>query len=187
MLNTIVAALLLAAAAGSPRTLTVDAPKSVVRYHVVHKLHRVTGETRALEGKAVVQPDGSVMAMVRAPVAEFRSGDANRDAHMQETMDVGRFPYVVFKGVVRLDAALLPVSTGPSSAAVRMEGELDFHGVRQRVTVPLTVEAADGALRVRGSFEVSLDAYGVDRPSLLFVKIDDACRIDLDLLLRDAP
>jgi hypothetical protein len=42
----------------------------------------------------------------------------------------------------------------------------------------------DGALRVRGHLDVSLDAHGVERPSLLFVKIEDACGIDVDLLLR---
>jgi hypothetical protein len=35
-----------------------------------------------------------------------------------------------------------------------------------------------------GSFDASLDAHGIERPSLLFAKVDDACRIEVDLLLR---
>jgi len=56
--------------------------------------------------------------------------------------------------------------------------------VKVPVTVPLTVEERDGAIRVRGHFDLSLEAHRVERPSLLFVKIDDACGIDVDLLLR---
>ena len=47
------------------------------------------------------------------------------------------------------------------------------------------VEPGPAGLRVRGSFQVSLESFRIERPSLLFVKIDDACRIDLDLLLRE--
>jgi hypothetical protein len=42
-------------------------------------------------------------------------------------------------------------------------------------------------VRVKGAFDVSLDAHGVERPSLLLVPIEDACRVDVDLLLRRAP
>jgi hypothetical protein len=53
--------------------------------------------------------------------------------------------------------------------------------------VPVTVEfAADGSARVKGKLAISLDAHRVERPSLLTIKIDDACTIDLDLLLRRA-
>ena len=32
---------------------------------------------------------------------------------------------------------------------------------------------------------ISLDAYCIERPSLLFVKVEDGCRIDLDLVARE--
>ena len=46
--------------------------------------------------------------------------------------------------------------------------------------------AADGSVRVKGRMTVSLDAHRVERPSLLTIKIEDACVVDLDLLLRRA-
>lgn len=172
---------LLLASGLAPGMLAVDPPASALRYHVVHKLHRVDGETRSIEGRAAVKPDGTVQAMVRAAVASFRSGDSSRDAHMEETLEAGRFPYVTFRGVARLDAGLeLP------AAELAMDGEVELHGVRRPVHVALAIERRpDGALRARTSFEVSLDSFGIDRPSLLFVKIDDACRIDVDLVLRE--
>jgi polyisoprenoid-binding protein YceI len=170
---------LLLAAGLSPGTLAVDPAASTLRYHVVHKLHRVDAETRSVEGRAALKPDGTVQAMVRAGVAGFRSGDANRDGHMQEVLEAGRFPLATFRGLARLGPDLQLPATLP------MDGEVELHGVRRPVQVALAVERlADGSLRARTSFEVSLDAFGIERPSLLFVKVDDACRIDVELTLR---
>ncbi len=171
------AAVLIAVALPAGR-LSVDPAASTIRFHVVHKFHRVHGQSSQIEGKAVVKEDGTVLVMARVAVASFQSGDANRDAHMLEALEVGQHPFVVFKGSTRLDSAEQP--SGP----VTMQGELDLHGVKRAVTVPLTVEfRPDGTVRVRGSFQTSLDAHRIERPSLLFVKVDDACLIDVDLLL----
>lgn len=177
------AALALLVATATRETYTVDAAESVVRYHVVHKLHKVDGKTSKVEGKAVLDPDGKVLAMVRIPVATFDSGDANRDAHMRETLDAGKHPFVVFKGLTSL---VVPAAHG-KRIPMRLKGELDFHGVVRPIDVPVTVDfAADGSATVRGKLTVSLDAHRVERPSLLFVKIDDACTIEFDLKLRRA-
>ncbi len=173
-------ALLAAAALPSSGAFTVDPGASSVQYAVVHKLHRVEGRSRDVEAKAVVKDGGAVLAMVRVPVASFRSGDANRDEHMLEALDVGKFPFVVFKGIVRLGPARdVPASPAP------MEGEVDLQRVRMPLTVPVSLTLQpDGSVRARGSFDVSLDAHHVQRPSLLFVKIDDDCHIDFDLVMR---
>jgi polyisoprenoid-binding protein YceI len=179
-------ALLVAAAPAGGRTYEVDPAKSTVRYHVVHKFHRVTGASSTIEGKAVLAADGLVRAMVRVPMASFDSGERNRDADMREAVDARGHPFVTFRGAVRLAPEVLGAGQG-ATAETRMDGEVELRGVRRPVVVPLTIELSpDGTARARGSFEVSLDAFGVKRPSLLFVKIDDACKLDVDLALREA-
>jgi polyisoprenoid-binding protein YceI len=171
----------LLAAAPEQQALSVDPAASAVRYHLDHKMHSVDGRSSTLEGKAVIASDGKVLAMVRIPVASFDSGDANRDANMRETLEVGRHPYVVYKGVTSL---VVPVAAGKPLEAV-LKGELDFHGVKRPLDVPVKVEfAPDGSATVRGEMKVSLDAWGVERPSLLFVKVNDTLAIDLDLKLK---
>ena len=161
-------------------TYAVDASRSVVRYTVIHKLHEVDAASREIEGKAVVRDAATAVAQVRVPVASFRSGDANRDAHMIQAVEVGKFPFVGVKALVQLERPGSPPGE-PLSAEV----EVDFHGVKRRATIPLTVSRLPGGeLRVQGRLDASLDAHGVERPSLLFVKVDDACRIDFDLVLR---
>jgi polyisoprenoid-binding protein YceI len=174
-------ALALAATLPAGSSLTVDPAASTVRYAVVHKLHAVDGQSSQIEARAVAQPAGKVLVMVRLPVASFRSGDANRDEHMLEVLEAGKYPFVVFKGVAQLGADGT-VPAGP----LEVRGEVEFHGVSGPVVVPVTIDATpDGGLRVRGAFEVSLDAHHVERPSLLFVKVEDACRVVLDLVLRE--
>ncbi|HEY6100037.1 MAG TPA: YceI family protein [Anaeromyxobacter sp.] len=183
-MTTLSAALALALAAAAPReTFVVDPAATVVRFHLTHKLHQVYGRSSSVEGKAVVEPDGKVLAMVRIPVASFDSGDSNRDAHMRETLAAGKHPFVVFKGLTSL---VVPAAHG-KPIPMQLRGELDFHGVTRPIEVPVTVEfASDGTATVRGKMTVSLEAHEIDRPSLLFVKVGDACTIELDLKLRRA-
>src|SRR5512138_3556520 len=113
---------LLAAGASAPQAFTVDPAHSTIRFHVDHKLHKTEGSSSSIEGKAIVQPDGKVLAMVRVPVASFDSGDANRDSNMREVLEAPRFPFVVFKGVTSL---VMPASMG-TSIPTKLEGELEF-------------------------------------------------------------
>jgi polyisoprenoid-binding protein YceI len=103
---------------------------------------------------------------------------------MQEAMDVGKFPYVVLKAVSQLGGAVA-ASTATKTVTLDLTGELELHGVRRPVSMPVTLEMkADGTARAHGSFDVSLDAHQIERPSLLFVKVDDACRIEFDISFR---
>lgn len=169
--------------ASEPRALSVDPAASAIRFRVHHKMHDVDGRSREIEGKALIDADGSVRTMVRVPVATFDSGDANRDSNMRETLDVGQHPFVVFKGVTRVAQPAAQGKPIPTTLA----GELDFHGVRRPVEVPVSVEfGPDGSVTVKGTLTISLEAFKVERPSLLFVKMDDACRVDIDLKLKAA-
>ncbi len=176
------AALTLSAALGAS-SYVVDSAGSVVKFHLHHKMHEVDGHTSQIEGKAILGDDGKVLTMVRIPVASFDSGDANRDSHMRETLDAGKFPYVVFKGTTSFT---LPVASGKPIDA-RLDGELDFHGVKRPISVPAQISLSpDGTASVRARFPVSLEAHGVERPSLLFVKVDENVELDVQLLLRAA-
>ena len=164
------AALALLAAAAGPQAYTVDDAHSVIRFHVNHRLHATDGRSSSIEGKALVQPDGKVLAMIRVPVASFDSGDANRDSNMRETLEASRL--------------VLPAARGkPIATTVR--GELEFHGVKQPVEVPVTLQFADdGSAQAKGKLKVSLESYKIQRPSLLMIKLDDDCAIEFELALQ---
>ncbi len=155
-------------------------------YTLVHKMHTVKGTSASAEGKLVCLADGTGQVMIRIPVDSFDTGNSNRDAHAAEVLEPGRFPYVVFKGVVH--GLQRPVGF-PAPLAGTAEGVLDFHGVKVPTKVPFSIKLESGD-KARGTahFEVSLDAHQVERPSLLFVKVDDKVAIDADLSFeRRAP
>jgi len=155
-------------------------PGSTLSFRLVHKLHEVTGVSKAVEGKARLLPDGTVQVAVRARVETFDSGNANRDAHMLEATEAARFPLVMLKAV----GAVAPPAAYPASATVTLRGELSFHGVTRPVEVPVEVTFASARqATATARLPVSLDAHGVERPSLLFVKVDDAVVVTASLAL----
>jgi hypothetical protein len=173
------AVLLLASTAAAPRTYTVQ-PGSTLAYDLVHKFHHVHGVSRSVEGKARVLPDGTVQVMVRAPIDSFDSGNSNRDAHMLEVTEAAQNPYVLFKGI----GTLTSPSSYPADAKVELRGELTLKTARP-IQVPVAVHFASAErATIDATFPVSLDEHHVERPSLLFVKVDDRITIEANLALE---
>jgi polyisoprenoid-binding protein YceI len=167
------------AQAGGAVNLSVRPDVSTVTYHIVHKFHRVDGVSKHVEGRARVQAAGPTQVAIRVPVESFDSGNTNRDAHMKEAVEAARYPIVELKAVA--DGLAVP-DRFPTTLQKTCRAQLTFHGVTQQLEVPVTVrfDAAD-KVSVTASFTVSLDSYKVERPSLMFVKIDDAMKIDAQL------
>ncbi|HUL61310.1 MAG TPA: YceI family protein [Anaeromyxobacteraceae bacterium] len=162
------------------------APGSTLAYRLGATFHEVRGVTHEVEGRARVLSDGTVQVMVRAPVASFDSGNGNRDAHMKEVTDAARFPFVVLKAVGSAPSLAGPAGTAVPAEPVRiaLRGELIFHGVARPVEAPVEVRFAEGErATARTTFPVSLTAHGVERPALLFVKVDDRIEIEAGLAL----
>lgn len=172
-----------ALASDGPVDLSVG-PGSSLSYVLVHKFHEVVGTSTVVEGRARLLPGGGVQVMVRAAVDSFDSGNGNRDAHMQEVTEAARFPLVTFKAA----GALTPPATYPATVALELAGEVGFHGVSRAVKVPVTVTfTSPKEASAEGTLTLSLEAHGVERPSLLFVKVDDALVVKARLRLEAAP
>jgi polyisoprenoid-binding protein YceI len=176
--------ILLAAAPGQPKLFTVHSEKSRLVYHVVHKLHQIEGVSKGVEGRARVLPDGTAQVQVQTKVAEFDSGNDNRDSHVKEAVEAAKFPVVVFKGV----ASGVQLPEAGQKVSVTFKGELTFHGVTRPIEVPITLERADAEhLTASSTFAISLTDFQVERPELLLVKVDDKMELDMKLSLLEKP
>jgi polyisoprenoid-binding protein YceI len=162
--------------------LTVDPAQSTLTYHLVHKLHKVAGVSHRVEGKALLLAGGKAQVMVRVPVQSFDSGNVNRDEHMKETVEAARFPLVELKALAE---GLTAPAKFPTTVRTPFKVQLQFHGQSQVFEVPveLTWLAAD-RVRADASFDISLDAYKVERPSLMFMKVNDALGIEAHLVFK---
>ncbi len=172
-----------ALAADGPVDLAV-APGSTISYLLIHKFHEVVGTSTVVEGRARLLPGGGLQVMVRAKVDSFDSGNGNRDAHMLEVTEAARFPLVTLKAA----GTLTPPATYPATLALDLDGEVGLHGVTRAVKVPVTVTfTSPKEATAEGTLTLSLEAHGVERPSLLFVKVDDALVVKAKLRLEAAP
>jgi polyisoprenoid-binding protein YceI len=189
-LRPLLAATALAWLAGPPaaradETYKVDPAASTLTYHLVHKLHRFDGTSKLVEGRARLVDDGRaqgqvpvevpIQVIVRAPIDSFDSGDSNRDAHMKEAIEAARYPVVELKaaGAVARDAA---------PAEHTLTALVTFHGVQKQVQVPVSIVfESPSRVHARSRFSISLEEFRVERPSLMFVKVDDALVVDADL------
>lgn len=157
-----------------------DLKSGTLTYVVRHKLHEVKGTTAQLEGRALVQPDGSVRVQVRAKVASFDSGNANRDGHMREVTHELQHPYVTVHGT--LSGVALPLA-GPAEKT--LQATVELNGERQSVPVQVKLSAEGNRIRAQLSFPISLDAFKVSRPELLLIKVDDEVKLAGELVFEE--
>jgi hypothetical protein len=143
-----------------------------VEYRLVHKFHTITGVSKALVVKGTVDASG-LKLMARAPVATFDSNNSNRDAHMMEAVEGEKFPWVNVRAV--LPGFKLPTS---GTTKITVQASVDLHGVSVNHPIDITLETKDGATIVASfTFSESLTAHKIERPSLLFVAVDDLITI----------
>jgi polyisoprenoid-binding protein YceI len=172
-----------AAHAQQPQPVTLALTQGTLRYTVVHKLHEVTGTTHELEGLARLTPGAPTLVQVRAPIKSFDSGNSNRDAHMREATHEPLHPIAEVKGT--LPPIALPLD---GARDLTLDARVELNGVQRKEAIPVHLEPA-GARGVHGtfSFPISLDAFGVERPELLLIKIDDRAVIAGDVLFEARP
>jgi len=143
-----------------------------VEYHLVHKFHKIVGVSKALAVRGTVDASG-LKVMARTQVSTFDSDNSNRDAHMMETVEGEKYPWVSVRGA--LPGFKLPTS---GTTKITVPASVELHGVAVSHPIDITVETKDGVhLHISFEFSESLTAHKIERPSLLFVAVDDLITI----------
>jgi polyisoprenoid-binding protein YceI len=169
------------ALADAPAGRMLELKSGALTYTVIHKLHEVKGTSTKMEGRALVLPDGNAKVQVRAEVASFDSGNSNRDAHMREAAHALQHPYVTVKGT--LEGVQAPLA-GPVDKS--MQATLEMNGEKHAVPVQVHLAPQGSQVVAKFSFPFSLDAFKLERPELLLIKVDDQARIDGELIFEEA-
>jgi hypothetical protein len=168
----LVAAVLAGFASGRAQAAGLSG-NGTVEYQLIHKFHKFVGRSKALVVRGAVDASG-LKIMARAQVSTFDSDNTNRDEHMMETVEGAKYPWAVVRGV--LPGYKLPTSANTSKITV--QGAVELHGVTVNHPIDLTLTTKDGVhFEVRFDFVESLTAHKIERPSLLFVPVDDAITI----------
>jgi len=140
-----------------------------VDYTLVHKFHKMVGVSKAMVVRGTVDASG-LKVMARANVGTFDSENSNRDSHMMETVEAERYPWAIVRAV--LPGFKLP--TSPGTIKVTVQAAVELHGVAVNHPIDITLETKDANhFHASFTFTESLTAHKIERPSLLFVAVDD--------------
>lgn len=112
------------------------------------------------------------MIAVSAKVADFDSGNENRDAHALELLDVFDFPNVRF----------LAKKFTRNGQNVVMDGVLQFRGVSRDISVTMNIAPEENQYKVFGAFTVQPSLFNMPLPSFMLKEIDDALDISVSLI-----
>jgi len=149
--------------------------ESSIAYHMVHKMHEFTGVSRNFKCVVDLAADSSKSRVyVKAAVAEFNSGNSSRDGNMVEVAEAAKYPNVEF----------MSDSVRREGDDWRVYGKLAFHGVTKPINFNVKPENADGKVRIKGAFKVSLTEFKIKRPSLLMIPVDDDMDIWIDVVSK---
>ena len=150
---------------------------SEITYYVVHPMHHVKGVSKALKGKVTLSADKlSLPLTFSLPLTSFSSGNANRDNNAAFALDVTRYPTATLT-VTKFTETKRSVAGKVATVAGTASGRLGLHGLTHPVTIPLTGTIAADGLTVDGEMTIKLTDYGVARPALLGMPIEDDVRV----------
>jgi polyisoprenoid-binding protein YceI len=103
-------------------------------------------------------------------VGRFDSANTRRDSHMLEVLEALIFPTITWN----VNSIGLAGPLTPGTHETMASGPLTIRETTADLKVPTTITVTEaGAISVASTFTLSLDSFGVERPTLLFVKIDD--------------
>lgn len=144
-----------------------------------------TATSRQLAAKVTFDPrhPSSLRGLLEVPSSSFHSSNALRDIDARREVFMSqRFP------VIRLRLEQLRGWKGSSgTAAVILSGQLTLDGVTHPVVVRGFLSLAGSEATFRGSFTLSLTAYRIKPPQLLFWTVGSRVTISVAVKAEEAP
>jgi hypothetical protein len=163
--------LIAANAVGQIKTVNSIKWESSATYLLIHPMHEIEATSKDVVYIAALDISAKKIQTVTAAVdvTSFDSGNSNRDSHAMEVVDAMSFPEVIFSST----------SIIAQGNSLIIGGKLTFHGVTNDVTANAIPEWGSDKLIVHATMPISLTAFKVERPSLLFVPVHDTLKFTL--------
>ena len=142
---------------------------SLITYFGVHYLHKWEGSTSDVKG--VVSYDKNIdqyECSISVPLSTFSSGNDNRDSNMLVYCKAFDFPNINFQST----------SIKVNESTLEIEGKIEFAGEEKEIKTNAKLNRLDNNLfAIEGELDILLSEFKVERPSLLFVEIEDLVKI----------
>lgn len=150
--------------------LQADKSQSFITYKLTHPLHEVEGTSKSAD--CIVEVDKTKKqikaVLVDVGVTTFDSGNSNRDSHAMEVVEAIKYP----------DAKFLSSSITQTGDSLKIEGQMTFHGITKNIEATAVEKWSGSKIEVDGKFDLSLTAFKVERPTLLFMPVNDLLKFN---------
>jgi hypothetical protein len=150
-----------------------------IKFYVTHPWRKVVGicnepkvESLKLSGNKEI-PTISSPFSVKCSLLNMKTGDANRDSHMLEVLGYPETKEVIFS---------VASTHADKELNYKITGDLNIKGKSKPVVFSAKLIKETIPL-VKGSFEILLSDFSVERPALLFVPINDTVKIEVEITL----
>ena len=168
--------------------------KNVIKFVSKAPLETIEGVTSRIDGNIDVDltDAGTAAGQFEVDLTTLKTGIDMRDQHLRERfVHTDSFPKATFrlKKVTKTGARSLPDS---QPVDIKAEGEMTIHGVTKPVMVAGTVtymkESEETQARLPGdlihvdvNFPILLSDFNIERPKMLFMKLNDKVNIAVDV------
>lgn len=117
----------------------------------------------------------------RIPIKSFVFPSSLMQQHFNENyMDSKKYPNATFKGKIEGKYDLKTDGTYDVMAV----GDLEIHGKTQARKIPSQIIVKDGKASLKSTFEVSLKDHDIEVPSIMFQKIAETIKVDMNSDLK---
>ncbi|MGE0763710.1 MAG: YceI family protein [Bdellovibrionales bacterium] len=141
-------------------------------YHVHYPVKNFVGTAKNVKGKGKCEA-GHCHFLIAVPVKDFTSGDGNRDNHMLEVTKGATFTMVTVRVQFAENDSLEKLE---AKAVVEFAGQTHIY---EKLPIKVTIAGAEAV--TQGQVPLKLSHFGVERPSLFAVEIDDLVPVDFEL------
>ncbi|PZA08988.1 MULTISPECIES: YceI family protein [unclassified Meiothermus] len=142
-----------------------------VTYAASYPLGRWEGTNTTASGQVRWEMEsGALEGRICVDLRAFNSGNPLRDADSRGVFEVNKYPQSCFQ----------PIRLLRQGEAVSVVGILELHGVSREIRIAGSLSQEGAAYRFRGVFETRFSEWNLERPSLIFVRVDDPVQVRLE-------
>ena len=140
-------------------------------------LNSYIGKSDDLQG-TIGFKDGTLTFSV--PVKSIKTDNEKRDGHMYDLVKAEKKPNVVFEGKFMDDFNFEEKATQTLNA----KGDFTLAGVTREITIPIELKlVSEDTIQLTASWSLLITDYNLERPSLVFIKVNDKHDLSVDAIL----
>lgn len=142
-------------------------------------LHEFSGTSQHLHGRIDLNENTVDFYL---DLETLETGIGKRDRDMRQTLQTNAHPFAEFFGklISEFDPAL------PQAQNVIAAGVFTIHGIEREIEVEGSLQATENGLMLKANWILRLEDYEITPPKLLFIKVDQEQKIEIEALLIPA-